>query len=862
MGKATIITAHGEGLYTIKPVPANARAKAETEKLTARIAEIDDLLPSLEASVNDALAALQLAEDKFSAAVSAYRSNPEPEYKTVLESAQTGVREAQTQLIDARRTKSQAMMQKTSAQKGIDFLAAEVQEPEETDAWCADFSETLSGEVGTIEIGRKPGDPPIIRPAGTDGTEAAHVPATDGQVQPIVSGTPWSVFWNAAMRPGMDKWKPRYRIGQITAINGDSCNVDLEPATAGSQKLNINQTDTLEAVSIVYMNCNGAVFEIGDRVVIEFQNQDWKQPRVIGFEDNPRRCGVQGFFSRNGDARQWLKYEDSAWTAREVQNLKYGNIDWRGHNGDVLSWKGVPSRYFDEEMTVAAWRVYSIVPGLVFKDSDGEHGIITKVFQQLPAGTTLQGVIDAGTVGQYIESESYFYDGQVYFRGYVAVSSNVSVILGAAIHRAETGDKIIYVEATGTSGTGSPLQRNISEETFWIADFQNGKAKNARQVHVKNWPYQSLFYANYTSWFFNASATEATAVRNVGTYEGDGIITAKYYRYRLAVDWNAETLAFTELGETGVLTKTTDATFSGFGATSETGTESIRGSCVWEFADYDGDTEIVGRIGFSEESDKSSHATYDEPDGAMTSTSGNFSNTQSVEIIAGGVTVYSGTIGSSSGSWSSSSSGTGGSSTRDWNTHSSKNLHLTMLDLRTRAFEIHTSSRDTASAQYTTEYTRDPDTGETSSSSSFTGGATSFHYSAKLSGPGFLDTPSGTSPETDNVTEEQMLNIGDPPSEYTGGEPSKYFTETQYQSRPGGVTVENSFPMIGRYAFYPGDDQRSFVAVPAAYTAMEISEGITWAHDGGDYFRHLTGGEPLTLTEQSTPGQFNPIGAG
>jgi hypothetical protein len=38
------------------------------------------------------------------------------------------------------------------------------------------------------------------------------------------------------------------------------------------------------------MTCNADAFEVGDRVVVEFIGQDWENPRVVGFLDNPKRC--------------------------------------------------------------------------------------------------------------------------------------------------------------------------------------------------------------------------------------------------------------------------------------------------------------------------------------------------------------------------------------------------------------------------------------------------------------------------------------------------------------------------------------------------------------------------------------------
>jgi hypothetical protein len=38
------------------------------------------------------------------------------------------------------------------------------------------------------------------------------------------------------------------------------------------------------------MECNADAFEVNDRVLVEFVDQEWDNARVIGFESNPRRC--------------------------------------------------------------------------------------------------------------------------------------------------------------------------------------------------------------------------------------------------------------------------------------------------------------------------------------------------------------------------------------------------------------------------------------------------------------------------------------------------------------------------------------------------------------------------------------------
>jgi hypothetical protein len=121
-----------------------------------------------------------------------------------------------------------------------------------------------------------------------------YVPIIDEytkQIQPTQSSGPTAVFYNKALLPGYQKWLPTFRTGTITAIENDICDVSLDKAVSSQQKLNINQHETLTDVPIKYGNCNGAVFVVGDNIVVEFKGRDQTKPVVIGFEDHPRACG-------------------------------------------------------------------------------------------------------------------------------------------------------------------------------------------------------------------------------------------------------------------------------------------------------------------------------------------------------------------------------------------------------------------------------------------------------------------------------------------------------------------------------------------------------------------------------------------
>ena len=154
-------------------------------------------------------------------------------------------------------------------------------------AWCIDLTEDATGAVATVEI---PGEDKLIlispaapAPAAEHGVLAAREVQTGAQA-----------FFNAAILPGWQKWKPTYRRGTLTAINGaaDTANVTLDDDVSSAQGLSINQTPTLANVPVKYMTCNSNVFAVGDRVVIKFKAQDWAQPEVVGFESHPKGCGL------------------------------------------------------------------------------------------------------------------------------------------------------------------------------------------------------------------------------------------------------------------------------------------------------------------------------------------------------------------------------------------------------------------------------------------------------------------------------------------------------------------------------------------------------------------------------------------
>lgn len=242
MGKARILSGGIGGLYEIRIEHEKKRLQAETARLIDAIAQISARLPGLTGS------ALSLAKVR----------------KTALEARLSYIERYKT------RTVSRS-------------------------AWCADVTQDQNGDIGTIEIPGEPAGGINVRPGYGGG--AAYNDDRDGILQMPIASTPSGAFYNLALLPGWQKWKPTHRYGTITGIEisssesgTDYCDIELERAVSSGQALDINQAETLEHVPIRYMCCNGPAFETGDRVIVEFTGQNWNDPIVIGFKERPKYC--------------------------------------------------------------------------------------------------------------------------------------------------------------------------------------------------------------------------------------------------------------------------------------------------------------------------------------------------------------------------------------------------------------------------------------------------------------------------------------------------------------------------------------------------------------------------------------------
>ena len=284
MGRGRIVSGGESGLYQVEILHDRRRLEAEIDWLQTRIDEIAEDLEEAEAAVSTAQQAVSETSQALSAAIAQFQQDGETDGLMEAQAAHT---RASSELSIARSSESVVRARKARLEKRLQSLQSIPDDPV-VDAWCADHTEDLEGEVGTMDLPGEGHARAIIRP-GFEGAAAYDV-ERDGQLRHRESCTPEQAYLNAALLPGWQKWKYPYRVGKIQQIEGDQCSVMLDEERSSAQGLVIQVAEQINDVPITYMDCDGAVFEEGDRVVVQFHQTE--EPKVIGFEKEPKRCGL------------------------------------------------------------------------------------------------------------------------------------------------------------------------------------------------------------------------------------------------------------------------------------------------------------------------------------------------------------------------------------------------------------------------------------------------------------------------------------------------------------------------------------------------------------------------------------------
>lgn len=293
MGMARIVSGGPDGRYTIELDYGSSVRDARVAAIQRAITQLTARRVKAAEKLSEKTAKVQEARDALEAAIQSYaiaaQAGTAQELATA-ERAFLGAQQAVELAVATERPHKANVATIDLDLRRLNFQLAQYQNlqmVETRQAWCVDLTEDGTGFVGTCDV---PGETDLILIA--PGARPAY-PSFDGRFVAREVLSPEHAFFNAAILPGWQKYRPTYRRGTIVALDYDNnlATVELAPATSSAQRLDVNQTETLENVPVQYMTCDAIVFEIDDRVVVMFEDQDWSKPHVIGFVDTPRGCG-------------------------------------------------------------------------------------------------------------------------------------------------------------------------------------------------------------------------------------------------------------------------------------------------------------------------------------------------------------------------------------------------------------------------------------------------------------------------------------------------------------------------------------------------------------------------------------------
>lgn len=372
MGKAKIVGGGSDGYYDAVIQYDTERLQAEIEAIDQKIIDLDTKIPGLKVERNEAQAAVDSAKNDLDLLI--FQMNQGNATLEDVQEAHAKILPLIQPLVTARRMVNEAEAERLSFLKRRQFLENQKPAAQTIALWCADLTETLSPDdlVPTVEVNGE-AQSVIIAPQFSN---RAWAGASDGALQPVFSSGPSAVYYNWALLPAWQKWLPTYRVGTITAINIDKCSVALDSASSSQQSIDINQSQTLTNIPVEYMDCDVGAFDVGDRVIVQFESQDWTKPRVIGFESNPKPCALNDFATiPRSDAapngwglpgtdesgqpinggigtvsgpQPWITIRTSGYAiTRFIASVLAGNLYWKSSKFDipVLSWYGPENGY-------------------------------------------------------------------------------------------------------------------------------------------------------------------------------------------------------------------------------------------------------------------------------------------------------------------------------------------------------------------------------------------------------------------------------------------------------------------------------------------------------------------------------------
>ena len=292
MGKATILPSGDlnleRGQYRVRIEKDNTKTEAEFKRIDNEISAADSEIPVAYTEYEDAQKTYYKSIRDLDEIIQQSKESPEEDYTAKLNSASNTVTESQTDLNIKKSRLNNARLKKRSLQGKKLYLQNSIGADDIRIVWCADCQRELEGVVSTVEIPNTDQEI-LIRPGGSDGSGSEYSASRDGQFRSTASMSPAEAVWNYTLFPAWQRYKPLYRLGKITnrPPNSSKCDVLLD-AYSTVQGLATDEERQLYNVEMIYKGRDdGGPYQLGDRVLIRFYNQNREAPQVVGFEQDP-----------------------------------------------------------------------------------------------------------------------------------------------------------------------------------------------------------------------------------------------------------------------------------------------------------------------------------------------------------------------------------------------------------------------------------------------------------------------------------------------------------------------------------------------------------------------------------------------
>ena len=480
MGQAEIISGGTDGMYRVRIDYGTETRDKRVQKLTADLATVQGKLDTAESELADKQATVSSQQDDINGKIEAYETaaksldglrvaldeaiqdrlglseNATPEEiaaanaavtaaTSAYNAAETVIRNSDKEINDALKKLEKEKSKVYPLQLKVDLLIDEktgltkkkkywtdLTLQEEKNVWCADVTEDATGKVATLEI---PGENNmvVIKPGAPTHTTA------DGKLVARAIQHPNQAFFNAAILPGWQKYLPTFRRGTITELDTklDTASVTLTDDKSSAQNLGINKVSELKNVPVKYMECNASAFEVGDTVVVQFDDQSWDKPKITGFVREPKPCGLNLQGIQASEAHYGGSDVDkpsSSWVVAYAKDMPEepkpesvyadhpGHITWSSPHFKIgskpveLSWRGPDDRYSG----ITSWTNHT--GGYISWMLPGGPFSIEKIGAPKGSAGSIPGA------NCYIDTEFVWINGR-------RVDTTVEKVIAASLHR-------------------------------------------------------------------------------------------------------------------------------------------------------------------------------------------------------------------------------------------------------------------------------------------------------------------------------------------------------------------------------------------------------------------------------------------